>query len=333
MEPGTKHSAGKARFVSTNTLGFLCFLASWFFFFHTRGVTDPGYIASDPRPSIFYWLYDRWILNDWVITSYAVNFSAPIFALLLIGRRWQALRSAPIGVAWEGALLLVGGLVIHLIGAKTEQTRLSILAMLIVLWGGIWFAMGRRIGRLLTYPFTVAALITPLNFFDAALNPARVAAAKVAALLAAGVGLPVVARGSDLFENAPGGWVITLSDSTSSIHALLALLLVTMLVADFIPTTKRAVSLVILTPVLFWFANVFRGFSLSVLASALGSSASTYLNTRFPALLLVLGFAGGQFGWFWLISAGSSVFRGFFQAIRSQHANDSARLRPRRDTL
>lgn len=333
MYSDVTYPSEKARFVSANMLGFLVFLTSWFFFFHTRGVTDPGYIASEPRPSIFYWLYDRWILNDWVITSYAVNFTAPLFALFLIWRRRQALRSAPLRVAWEGALLLVGGLVLHLIGAKTEQTRLSILAMLIVLWGGIWFALGRRIGRLLTYPFTVAALITPLNFFDAALNPVRVAASKVAALLAAGVGLPVVARGSDLFENSPGGWIVTLSDSTSSIHALLALLMATMVVADFIPSTKRAVSLVMLTPLFFWLANVFRGFSLSVLASALGSSAALYINTRFPALLLVLGFAGGQLAWLWLMTNGSSVFREVFQALRAQHVNESARLRPRRDVL
>ncbi|MCS6770541.1 MAG: exosortase/archaeosortase family protein [Kiritimatiellae bacterium] len=283
------------------TLGLLAagtvFVLAWGIFFHFRGVTDVGYIVSKPNPSIFYWLYDRWWLNDFVVTSYAINFLAPILAAFLAWRRRTALRDAPRRIGWAGLVLFTALLALHVLGARAQQTRISILAMVWLPWAAAFFAWGPAVARLLAYPFLMASWIMPVNFFDAAMNPLRVAAAHAAAGLAAGIGFPATAVGSAIVESESQLWVINLSDSTSGIYALSALAMFTMLAADYVKPLRRAVWTVVLTPVFFWLANTGRGFLAVFVAEVFGPNAANTLNVHYPAVGLIGFYVAAQAAW------------------------------------
>jgi len=277
-------------------------VAGWALF-HFQGVTDIGYIANEARTSGFSWLFWRWRV-DWAGSHYAINFLAPPLALWLLFRRRAELRAATLHVAWAGFFVFLLGLALHILGAKAQQTRLSLFAMVVILWGLPWFALGPGVGRALRYPLLAMIFIVPLNFFDYLLNPFRVMATRLSAAIGSGLGLPVQSLGSLLIESESHAWMIDLADSTSGIFALLSLTLWTLFLADLLyrHAARRMFLLIAATPILFFATTTLRGIILGFLAQGLSAQTANALNQRYPALLMLLLFLLLQLAWIRLLA-------------------------------
>lgn len=317
-------------FASTDTtrritgLSGLLALISWWALFHFQGVTDIGYLAHKANPSAFTWLFFRWQV-DWHATHYAINFLAPALALWLLWRRRDRLRAGSYRVAWTGAAVVLLGLALHILGAKAQQTRLSLIGMVLLLWGAPWFAWGPLVGRTLRYPALALFFSLPLNFFDQALNPIRVAAARISAGLAAGLGLNVKAIGSLLVDGETGSWTLDLADSTSSIYALLALTLWTLFRAELrLPDARRKIWLLLWTPVLFVLATILRGAALALLAEGWSAPLAQTLHDRTPALLLFLLFFAMQTGVLRLLALNRNNLRQRIEILLKPHGAPSS---------
>lgn len=272
---------------------------AWWALFQFQGVSDIGYVVENANPSAFHWIWARWIV-DWRFTHYAINFMAPALALLLIWHRRAELRHATLRVSWAGFSIVALGFALHILGAKAQQTRLSLLAMMLLLWGIPWFALGPSVGRALRQPFLALMFSMPLNFFDAVLNPLRVVATSAAGAIAAGLGLPVKWAGSLLGQasSTPGGWTVDLANSSSSIYALLSLTLWTVWLGNvlFRADGWRKFWLFAFTPFLFLLATTVRGVVLCLVAEGISGKTALALNTRYPALLLLPCFLLLQIG-------------------------------------
>jgi len=255
--------------------------------FHFEGVTDVGYLADQTTTSLFRWIANRWYV-DWLTTHYAMNFLAPPTALWLLWRRRDALCGGPHSVAWMGLALVVLALALHVLGAKTQQTRISLFALILLVWAVPWFAWGPRVARGMAYPMLALAMAMPLNFFDQFLNPLRVTAAAVSAALASGLGLSVQAMGSLLVEAETRAWALDLADPTSSVFALHALTMWTLILADLVfRRTAQRLALVALTPLLFLAATTMRGLTLCFAAEGWSPDLALSLDDRWPALVLL----------------------------------------------
>lgn len=272
-------------------------LIAWWALFHFHGVTDVGYLVQQAQTSAFQWLFGRWNV-DWHGTRYAINFMAPLLALWLLWRRRSKLKQARLRVAWSGLFVLLLGIALHILGAKAQQTRLSVLAMVVLLWGIPWFTWGSDVGRAVRYPIFALVFVMPLNFFDYLLNPVRVAATSIAAAIAAGLGLAVKSSGSLLIESESGAWTLDLADATSGIFALLALVLWTIFLADLVFTGngRRKFWLIAWTPILFLVATVARGLTLCLITEGFSPQTANALDDRYPAAVLL--------PWFLLMQAG-----------------------------
>lgn len=272
-------------------------LAAWWALFAFQGVTDVGYIVGRDSHSAFRWIWSRWMV-DWHATHYAINFLAPALALFLLWRRRAELRLVTPRVSWAGFGILLLALALHILGAKAQQTRLSLIGMVGLLWGIPWFALGAGAGRALRYPIFALIFISPLNFFDYLLNPFRVIATKVAAALASGLGMAVKPIASILVESEAGAWSLDMADSTSGIFALLFLCLWTILLADllFKNEGRRKFWLFAWTPILFLLATVLRGLTLCLIAEGLSGTTATAFNARYPAVAMIPWFVLLQFG-------------------------------------
>lgn len=273
-----------------NTLAGAAALAAWCALFHFGGVTDIGYDASRPDPSAFNWIAERW-RGDFRDTAYALNFLAPVLALWLAWRRRAILATGPHRASWAGCMILVIGLALHALGAKAQQTRITLFAMIVTLYGAAWFAWGRPAARGLAAPAAALLFALPLNFFDQVINPFRVASAALAALLASGFGLPVAAAGSLLIESEQGAWTLDLADSTGSIFALLAVTMWSVVLAELaLPSWRRRLALLAMTPAFFWLANIARGLILCALAEGISPDFARRAHADFSTLLLTVGF-------------------------------------------
>lgn len=269
-------------------------LAAWASLFHFGGVTDIGYDASNPIRSAFVWLFVRW-REDFRLTSYAINFLAPPLALWLAWRRRAVWMSGPHQVSFGGLALLLLGLALHALGAKAQQTRISLFAMIVTLYGTAWFAWGRPAARGLAMPAAALLFALPFNFLDQLVIPLRIASVMLTALLASGLGLPVTATGSLLVESEQRAWAIDLADSAGSIFALLAITLWSVALAEWmLPSWKRRLALVALTPLFFVIASILRGFLLCLLAEGVSPHAATRIATGYSGLILALAILPAQ---------------------------------------
>jgi exosortase len=126
----------------------------------------------------------------------------------------------------NAALALVAlGVLAHWVGYKSQQTRLSLAALLLILWALPLYFRGWRAAWLMAFPCALLFFCIPLNFLDSAMIPARLLAAGLAAGLIRGFGFTAENLGAELvLTDAPGMRFLCI-DPYSTLHAQLTILI------------------------------------------------------------------------------------------------------------
>lgn len=182
----------------------------------------------------------NWMLTLWKSgrifggNIYYLGWIMPLVTLLLIYRRRMEISRAARAVCWPGLLLVVFALFLHWAGARAQQTRLSLMALILLLWAIPIFLYGWPLARQLIFPLGLLIFCVPLNFLDALTFPMRVLSAAGAELLAAGLGLMVERAGSVIRLTEPA---ITLngSDPASGLGTLLTLIAIALVIGAWRP--------------------------------------------------------------------------------------------------
>lgn len=248
-------------------------LGSIFLLYHFFGVTDVGYDIKDTTRSAFRWIYERWI-SDLRGTWFAHSHLIPLISLYLIWRDRAALARIPYRIFYPGILVVLFAISLHWAGAKSQQTRLTILSMIVLSWGLPLFICGWPTAKRLIFPCAFLLFSLPLNFFDAAAYPIRILSAAITSGLMTGLGVDVSRVGAVIFSNTLEGFSIDLADSRSGIFAVTAVVAASFLVSHFARTTwlMRGVLVIASIPLLI-VANVIRGMITILTGEILGSHA------------------------------------------------------------
>jgi EpsI family protein len=123
---------------------------------------------------------------------------------------------------------MLGGLALHLSGYFVQQTRLSIVALLLFTWGVLTLAGGRRWGRAALFPLAFLLFAVPVNFLDTAGFWLRLWVIDASYGLAHLAGLHVLRSGTQLF--APdGAFQYDVAAACSGVRSLMALLALSLL--------------------------------------------------------------------------------------------------------
>lgn len=299
----TSIASSDSRIVSAARAGIvLLSVAAIFVLYHFFGVTDVGYDPKRATTSVFVWLADRW-RTDARSTLYAYSHLVPLVSLLIVWVRRRRLAAAPASVSWAGFALVLAALALHWAGVRAEQTRLSLLSLMLMAWAAPLFLRGRPTARLLLFPCAFLVFALPLNFFDSLTYPLRGFIAAASAAVLNGLGLATARSGSviatmpDATTQAAGGtaalpgagFVFDVADSTSGIFALGALMATAVLVAGLAERRwwKRAV-VVLAVPLLFVAANVVRVVLVVLAHGALGASLKPNLQQALSGSIFVL---------------------------------------------
>ena len=259
------------------------------------GVTDIGYDAKRTTTSVFYWLFDRW-RTDWNDTWYAHSHLVPLVSLFLLWLRRKELRAAPKSVCAWGLALIILALLAHWIGLKTQQTRLSLLSLVLLSWSIPLYLAGWRTARLLLFPCLFLIFSLPLNFFDSMTNPLRIMAATITAGLLGGLGLEIQRTGSVIYSPVEGGYAFDLADSSGGIFAVILIIIIGLLYAHLTRLRGwRFLALAAMTVPVAMLANVVRGLVMVLLAEALGATTAMPIYRSasgavlLPCALLLIG--------------------------------------------
>lgn len=196
-------------------IGFWAIVAGLLFFlFHLHGNSQE---IATCRRSVFLWLRSRWVLD------YAYCQFLPLASLAALWMRRKEIASAPRRADWRGAPLVAFALFLHWVGMLAQQPRLSVAALILLLWGIPFLTYGWGVARWLLFPCGYLFLAIPLNFIDSMTAPLRLFATAASAGILNGFGLEVQRIGSGLFSGAGNAFSFNVAPECSGLRSLLAM--------------------------------------------------------------------------------------------------------------
>ena len=269
--------------------------------FQFFGNSTRGYIDT---PSAFWWTVKQWLdpgaeaEHGWLILG--------LSAWLL----WRNVKAAardgggsPAVALDPGAqpsafsfqllplVALLGGLALHLVGYAAQQTRLSLVALLIFTWGVLALGGGRRWGRSAAFPLGFMIFAIPFNVLDTAGFFLRVGVTDTAYHIARALGIDVIRNGTQLLS-PDGSYSYDVAAACSGVRSLMALSALSLLLGyiSFRAWWARALIGLLVFPYAF-VGNVVRIFAIIIAAEWKGQEAGAVVHEWFGFLifLIVLG--------------------------------------------
>ena len=178
---------------------------------------EPG--PSGRQPSTWNWMISRWKTgalsygSAYTILRYAV----PIISgsiLWLCRHRISRTVARPNGL---GLVVVVLALLANWVGVKTEHPRLSLLSLVVLLWGIPFYVYGWKLARIIWFPTVFLAFCIPLNFLDAPMFKVRILATKLCASILNGVGVECVPRATSLFLQERADLIVSMQPATTAL--------------------------------------------------------------------------------------------------------------------
>ena len=271
------------------------FVVFQFFGNATRGYVDTG--------SVFWWWVSQWLdpqaetEHGWLV----LGISAWVFWRNLTraesgrGEVRRAGESASELAAYGVMAVALGG---HAVGFVAQQTRVSIVALLLFAWGVLRLGGGKRWGDAAMFPLGFLLFAIPLNVLDSVGFWLRLWVIDAAGPIARAAGIDVVRSGTQLF--APDGrYQYDVAAACSGVRSLMALAALSLLVGylNFRTWWRRGLMLALCFP-LTYLGNVTRiaaiVFAAQIGGQAWGERAHEVMGFGVFAIVLggVLGAAG-----------------------------------------
>ncbi len=257
--------------------------------FHCGGNATRGYIDTS---SLFVWWGKQWF------TDGAETEHGPLVLLLSVWffrRAWrESAETTSRRETTAGWCLMTGGLGLHLVGLISQQTRLSIVAFLLFLWGWSWLAFGARAGRAAVFPLVLMCFSIPLEFLTDEVSPKlRLMVTVSTETISNWLHLDVVRNGSQLYS-ADGSFHYDVAPACSGIRSLVALLVLSLVIGRLsFPGWKRTALLGLLALPFAFLGNVARLLGIVLVGRWFGQKAGMDFHdySGFLVFLIVLGLA------------------------------------------
>ena len=264
----------------------------WLTLFHFWGNSTFGYIDSS---SLFGWMW-------FVFTTSADDqhcLFVPLAVLALLFWKRQELQLVPKRLWWPAVFLVLAALAMHIVGYVVQQTRISIIAFFLGLYGLTGIVWGWQWMRATFFPMFLFLFCVPLGTVAETLTfPMRLLVSKISVGFSHIVlGIDVVQDGVQIFDSART-YQYEVAAACSGIRSLTSLLLLTTIYSfvSFKTPWKRWLFITSAFP-LAVVTNVMRLTGVIVVAEAFGHKAGAYVETKFGfltfamaiVLILVLG--------------------------------------------
>jgi EpsI family protein len=266
----------------------LCALIG-FVVFQFWGNAVRGYIDTS---SVFWWWGWQWFNPDseaqhgLLILAVAAWLGWRNLSKLEVGSKKSEVGSVAPAV---GAMLV--GLALHLLGYVVQQTRFSIVAVLIFAWGVLRLGGGPRWGQAMMFPLGLMVFAIPMGALDTVGFHLRLGVIATTEVLAQLVGIEVVRNGTQLFS-PDGSYQYDVAAACSGVRSLMALLALSAMVAylGLHSWWRRGLVFLLAIPLTF-VGNVVRISAIVLVGEWLGQSVGEVVHewAGFVVFIIVLG--------------------------------------------
>lgn len=167
-----------------------------FVLFHLQG--NSADIAAFGR-SIFLWLKFRWNEGS---GDFSHGWLIPVVSIGVIWWKREELAAAPRRISYTGLFAVVCSLMLHYIGAKAQQPRLSTMGFIGLTWSIPFYLFGWQVAKFLIFPCAYLIFCIPLNFLDTITYPLKMFVSVATEFILNGLGIGVIRDGSQIFSVA-----------------------------------------------------------------------------------------------------------------------------------
>lgn len=179
------------------TIGFVSIIMGMLFImFHLLGNT----VENVSSRSAFTWMIARWGDKVSFGADYSHGYLIPFVSLGIIWYKRDEFFAATKNICVVGLYVVVAALIMHWVGAKMQQTRISLLSLILLIWGIPFYFFGWQIAKLLIFPCAYLIFCVPLNFLDALSFPLQQAATTISHSMLNGLGIECERVGTQLIS-------------------------------------------------------------------------------------------------------------------------------------
>jgi len=187
--------------------------------------------------SAFRWMVSRWGDRVSYGADYSHGYLIPFVSLFIIWYRRRELWAAPKKVSYAGLGVVVLALFLHWVGAKMQQTRFSLMGLVLLIWGTPFYLLGWSVAKILIFPCAYLIFCIPLTFLDALTFPLKMLATSMATVLLNGLGLAAQSVGSRIYLTENPEISFEIAAACSGLSSLLAMTALTSVYAYFTQKT------------------------------------------------------------------------------------------------
>jgi exosortase len=200
-----------------------CLFGAWLILFHFLGNSTLGYIGTR---SLFGWMQYCYSQQPDDEHGYLI----PIVVLVMFWWKRKELLERVSDVWWPAVGIVVLALLLHVVAYRVQQTRISIIAFALGLYGLLGVTWGRRFMVNSFFPIVLFAFSIPLSTVSETITyPLRILVTKISWGIGHGVlAMPIVRDGSTIM--GPEG-AFDVAPACSGIRSLTALGAVTLIYA------------------------------------------------------------------------------------------------------
>ncbi len=261
-------------------IGFASVLIGFLFvLFHLLGNT-----SEDGGRSAFRWMIARWGDKISFGADYSHGFLIPFVSLAVIWNKREDFFAAPKQVCKIGLYVIIMALAMHWLGAKMQQTRISLISLIMLLWGIPFYFFGWKIAKLLIFPCSYLIFCVPLNFLDALAGPLQHVASTLGQSVLQGMGIECQRVGTQLISPY---FQLNVEAPCSGLRSLLAMTALTAVYAYFTqPTFIKKWALFLFSIPIAVAGNIGRIISIALVSITAGQEIGTGLHHDWSGYVL-----------------------------------------------
>jgi exosortase len=262
-------------------IGFVSVIVGFLFvLFHLMGSTVEGMGSK----SAFTWMVSRWGDKVSFGADYSHGYLIPFVSLAVIWYKREEFFAAPKQVCQFGLVVIVAALMMHWLGAKMQQTRISLMSLILLMWGIPFYFFGWKVAKLLIFPCAYLIFCVPLNFLDALSGPLQRLATTMAHSMLGNMGIECERVGTQLMSPY---FQLNVEAPCSGLRSLLAMTALTAVYAYFTQRTfvKKWVLFLFSIPIAVA-GNIGRIISIALVSITAGQQFGTGLHHDWSGYVL-----------------------------------------------
>lgn len=208
-------------------IGFVSVIIGFLFIlFHLFGNT----VENVESNSAFRWMVARWGDKQSFGADYSHGYLIPFVSLFVVWYKREEIMAAPKKTCMMGLAVIIAALAIHWLGAKMQQTRLSLMSLILLIWGIPFYFYGWKVARILIFACSYLIFCVPLNFLDALAGPLQMIATTLSHSILNGIDIECQRVGTQLISPH---FQLNVEAPCSGLRSLLAMTALTAVYAYF----------------------------------------------------------------------------------------------------